>query len=45
MGLLDGSITVAPVVVKPDIDSNQEYSAPCEICLIDASPEYKSKGP
>ena len=27
-GLIDVEITVAPVVVNPDIDSNHEFTAP-----------------
>ena len=32
-GLIAGEITVAPVVVKPDIDSNQELTAPLAMSI------------
>ena len=38
-GLTDESITVAPVVVKPDIDSNHEYSSPRRISIKPTSPK------
>ena len=44
-GLVEISITVAPVVVNPDIDSNHEYSSPLSPSQIEASPAIISKGP
>ena len=38
-GLTDESMTVAPVVVKPDIDSNHEYNNPRRISMKLTSPK------
>ena len=44
-GLVEISITVAPVVVNPDIDSNQEYRRPLSPSHTEAVPENTSNGP
>ena len=36
-GLMSCDMTVAPVVVKPDIDSNQELTAPLAMSISAAS--------